>query len=150
MIKKSTKKLMKGKDYVGVGIGAVIINDEGKMLLAQRGPKAKNERGKWEFPGGGVEFGDTMEETIKREMKEELGIIIETYQQLPVLDHIIKDEAQHWITSGFIAKIKKGTPAIKEFEKCSGIGWFSLKEMEKLPLSIPTSAYVNILKKIGY
>lgn len=142
--------MKKGIDYIGVGIGAVIVDTEGKMLLSKRGPKAKNERGKWEFPGGGVEFGDTMEETIKREMKEELGITIETYQQLPVLDHIIRDEDQHWITSGFISKIRKGTPTIHEPEKCSAIGWFSLSQMAKMELSVPTKAYLKILKKIGY
>ncbi len=142
--------MKKGIDYIGVGIGAVIIDKNGKMLLSQRGPKAKNERGKWEFPGGGVEFGDTMEATIKREMKEELGIEITTYEQLPVLDHIIKEEGQHWITSGFISRIKKGKPTIKEPEKCSALGWFSLSEMRKMNLSVPTKAYMKILKKIGY
>lgn len=144
------KNLVRGTDYVGVGIGAVIINKDSKMLLAKRGPKAKNEKGKWEFPGGSVEFGHTMEETVKREMMEELGIEITTYQQLPVIDHIIKQESQHWVTSGFIAKIKKGKPVIKEKEKCSEIGWFSLSEMEKMDLTIPTRSYMNILKRIGY
>lgn len=142
--------MKKGSDYIGVGIGAVIVDKNGKMLLSQRGPKANNERGKWEFPGGGVEFGDTMEATIKREMKEELGIEITTYEQLPVLDHILKEEGQHWITSGFISRIKKGKPTIKEPEKCSALGWFTLSEMGKMDLSVPTKVYMKILRKIGY
>lgn len=142
--------MKKGKDYVGVGIGAIIIDSNGRLLLSQRGPKARNEVGKWEFPGGSVEFGDTMEQTIKREIKEELGVDIATYQQLPVLDHILKEEGQHWITSGFISKIKRGKPTIKEPDKCSAIGWFTLKEMGKMELSVPTKAYLKVLKKIGY
>ncbi|MBD3279522.1 MAG: NUDIX domain-containing protein, partial [Candidatus Pacebacteria bacterium] len=59
-----------GKDHIGVGVGALIFNDEGHLLLTLRGEKAKNERGKWEIPGGAVEFGETIEQALKREMKE--------------------------------------------------------------------------------
>lgn len=140
--------MRKGIDYIGVGIGAVIVNPEGKILLAKRGPKAKNEKGKWEFPGGSVEFGDTMKDTIIREMKEELGIEIELLDRLPVLDHILPEENQHWVTSGFIAKIKKGEPKILEKEKCSEIKWYLLEELEKLPLSVPSQEYVKTLRKM--
>ncbi len=43
---------MQGKDYIGVGVGAMIFNDKGELLLAKRGQAAKNERGCWEIPGG--------------------------------------------------------------------------------------------------
>lgn len=141
--------MKRGIDYIGVGIGAVIINPEGKMLLAKRGQKAKNERGRWEFPGGAVEFGDTMEATIKREMKEELDVEIEVLKLLSPIDHIIPEENQHWVTSTFIAKIVKGAPKIMEQEKCDEIGWFSLEELEKLPLSIASKGSIKQLKKIN-
>lgn len=54
---------------------AIIIND-GKILIAQRAEDQKLA-GKWEFPGGKVESGETPEECLKREIKEELGIKIE-------------------------------------------------------------------------
>lgn len=140
------KKMKKGVDYIGVGIGAVIINDEGKYLLAKRGVRAKNEKGKWEFPGGSVEFGDTMWETIVREMKEELGIEIEPVEHFPPIDHIIPDDNQHWVTSIFISRIIKGDPQIMEPEKCDEINWFTLEEIEKLPLSIATRLNIPQLK----
>lgn len=137
-----------GIDYIGVGIGAVIKDGDGKMLLAKRGKKAKNERGKWEFPGGTVEFGDTMAQTIIREIQEELGVEIELGERLPAIDHIIPEEGQHWVTSGFIAHIKKGMPKIMEPEKCDEIGWFSLEELEKMKdeLSIASMQYLAYLK----
>lgn len=49
-------KCVVGKDCIGVGAGALIFNEDNKMLLALKGKKAKNERGKWEIPGGAVEF----------------------------------------------------------------------------------------------
>jgi ADP-ribose pyrophosphatase YjhB (NUDIX family) len=56
--------MKKGVDFIGVGVGAIILNDEGKVFLAKRGHKAKNERGTWEFPGGGVEFGEKLVDAI--------------------------------------------------------------------------------------
>ncbi len=53
--------MRKGVDYIGVGVGGVIFNDEGKVFLAKRGAAARNEAGKWEFPGGAVEFNPEKE-----------------------------------------------------------------------------------------
>lgn len=138
--------MKKGVDYIGVGVGAIILNDKGEVFLAKRGLKAKNERGKWEFPGGGVEFGERMADAIKREMKEEYDIEIETIEQLETLDHLIPEEGQHWVAPTFIAKIVKGEPRIMEEGKCDEIGWFGIDSLPK-PLSIITLASVSGLKK---
>jgi 8-oxo-dGTP diphosphatase len=139
--------MKKGKDYIGVGAGALIFNDEGLLLLSLRGKKAKNERGKWEIPGGGVEFGETIEEALKREIKEELDIEIEVTEMLQLCNHIIPDEKQHWVSPTYICKIVSGEPKILEPEKCDRIGWFSIEEAERLPLSIVTKQDIAILKK---
>ena len=57
--------MKRGIDYIGVGVGALLVNDAGAVFLAQRGPAAKNERGLWEFPGGSVEFGETLAEALR-------------------------------------------------------------------------------------
>ena len=139
--------MKRGIDYIGVGIGAVIVNDEGKYLLTKRGGKAKNEKGKWEVPGGGIEFGENMHDAIKREVMEELGIEIEIFDHLPPVDHIIPDEGQHWITSGVISRITAGEPTIMEPEKCDEIGWFSIDEMQDMQLAIPSRKYFKILQE---
>jgi len=43
--------MKKGVDYIGVGVGALIVNKEGKLFLAMRGKETRNESGKWEFSG---------------------------------------------------------------------------------------------------
>lgn len=130
------KNFVKGVHYIGVGVGAVISNDEGKLFLSKRGQKARNEKGTWEFPGGGLEFGDNFEETLIREMKEEFGIDIEVDSQLEAYNHLIPAENQHWVAIAFMCKIKSGTPKILEPEKCEAIGWFSTDEVKSLPLSL--------------
>ena len=127
-----------GIDYIGVAVGALIFNDEGKILLCKRSQNAKNERGCWEAPGGAVEFGETLVHAIAREMKEELDIELEIIKQLPAADHIIPDDKQHWIPTSFICKIKNGKePKIMEPHKCDAIGWFLLDALPS-PLSIIT------------
>jgi len=114
----------RGIDYIGVGIGAIITDNRGRLFLARRGIKAKNERGLWEFPGGSVEFGETMAAALRREMREEFGIEIIVGKLLDVVDHILKEERQHWISPTFLCTIAAGEPHIMEPEKCAEIGWF--------------------------
>ncbi|MBZ0274662.1 MAG: NUDIX domain-containing protein [Anaerolineae bacterium] len=123
-----------GRDVIGVGVGAIVLNDQGEMFLAQRGPNASNERGCWEFPGGRVEFGERLAAAIAREFSEEYGMLIEVGELLTVEDHILPDEGQHWVSPTFIARHVSGEPRILEPEKCSAIGWFTLETLPA-PLS---------------
>lgn len=84
--------MKRGIDYIGVGVGAIIVDNVGRLVLAQRGPQAKNERGLWEFPGGPVEFGERLAGALKREIHEEYGIEIEVGELLDVVNHILPDE----------------------------------------------------------
>src|SRR5512138_3819661 len=118
--------MKRGVDYIGVGVGAAIVDAQGRLFFARRGPRAKNERGLWEFPGGSVEFGETLADALKREMAEEYGIEIEVGDLLDVVDHILPAEGQHWISPTFICRITKGEPEILEPEKCSELGWFDV------------------------
>lgn len=140
--------MKKGVDYIGVGVGAIIVNKEGKLFLAKRGREVRNESGRWEFPGGGVEFGDTLENTLKREMKEEYGIDIKVGELLDVYDHIIPEEHQHWVSPTYICTIIKGKPKILEPHKCDKIGWFTAEEIAKMHLSIITKYnFENFVKR---
>lgn len=140
-------EMKKGVNYIGVGIGAVIINLEGKMFLSKRGQKAQNEKGKWELPGGAMEFGDSFEETIKREVKEEFSIDIDILDNLDPFNHLIPEEKQHWVALCFICKIKGGIPKILEHHKIEKIGWFTIEEAEKLDLTLPAKHNLMQLKE---
>ncbi|MCC7207177.1 MAG: NUDIX domain-containing protein [Anaerolineae bacterium] len=121
--------MRRGVDYIGVGVGAIIVDDEGRVFLARRGPRAGNERGLWEFPGGAVEFGETLRDALVREIREEYGITIAVEDMLTVTDHILPDEGQHWVSPSYVCRIVSGTPVIIEPDKCAEIGWFRLDAM---------------------
>ena len=65
---------------------AVIRRDDGRLLIAQR-PLDGMLGGLWEFPGGKRESGETLEECLKREIREELAIEIEVNKQIGVVKH---------------------------------------------------------------
>jgi mutator protein MutT len=119
----------RGVDFIGVGVGAIIVDGEGRVFLAKRGVQAQNERGLWEFPGGAVEYGETLRDALKREIHEEYGIVIEVGDLLTVTDHILPEEHQHWVSPSYICKIVDGIPTIIEPEKCEEIGWFALENI---------------------
>ncbi len=61
----SVKTGKRGIDYIGVGVGAIIVDGEGRLFMARRGPGAQNERGLWEFPGGSVELGERLADALR-------------------------------------------------------------------------------------
>ena len=136
-----------GVDYIGVSVGSMMFNDKNELFLAKRSQNCKNEKGCWEIPGGGVEFGEKLSDAVKREMKEEYGIDIEILEQFPAADHIIPKENQHWLPTTFLTKIKNNQkPKIMEPNKCDAIGFFSLHSLPS-PLSIITQMDLGYYKK---
>jgi len=117
--------MIRGIDYIGVGVGALIVDDQGRLFLARRGPKAKNERGLWEFPGGAVERGERLADALRREIREEYGVEIAVGDLLDVVDHILPEEGQHWVSPAYLCRIVSGTPTILEPDKCAEIAWFA-------------------------
>ncbi len=133
-----SNNLKAGTDYIGVGVGALIFNQNKELLLMKRGQAAKNEVNKWEIPGGEIQFKETLETALKREIREEVGLEIAVIELLQVIDHIIPQEKQHWIALTYICQIKHGQPTIMEPRKCEQLAWFSLKSAKNLNLSLAT------------
>lgn len=128
--------MQKGIDYIGVGVGVLVFNKDGRVLIAKRGEKARNEKGKWEFPGGSVEFGERCEDAAKREIKEEFDIDIEIIDLLDVVNHIIPQERQHWVSPSFLAKHISGDAKVMESEKISDFKWVKISELDMKELTI--------------
>lgn len=130
-----------GKDFIGVGVGGVIINEKEEILLLFR--KKEPEAGHWCIPGGTVNFFETIEEAILREIDEEVGIKCEILDLLTITDHIIKEEKTHWVSPAFLLRLKEGTPENIEKHKHSDIKWFSINNLPR-NLTITTK---NALEK---
>lgn len=139
--------LVAGVDYIGVGVGAVVISSNGYVLLSQRGLGARNEHFKLECPGGGAERNEPLIDTVVRELQEELGIEVEVVELLGYTDHILEDEGQHWVSLHFLCRHVRGVPHVREIDKCLGVGFFSLDEAEKLDLTQATRQCLRDLRR---
>ncbi|WP_126453536.1 Nudix family hydrolase [Sulfuriflexus mobilis] len=71
---------------------AVVVNPEGQILIARRSPDV-HQGGLWEFPGGKVEAGETVEEALARELHEELGIVPSQARPLIRVHHDYADKS---------------------------------------------------------
>jgi 8-oxo-dGTP diphosphatase len=117
-----------------VGVGAIIICN-GKILLEKRGNEPG--RGKWSIPGGLVELGEPVEQTVIREVKEETGLEVEKPGHIDVVDNIDLDEngriKYHFIIIDFLVKLKGGT--LKAASDAAELRWVALSGMEEYELT---------------
>lgn len=110
-----------------VGVGAVILDENNRILLVLR--KKAPEAGSWSLPGGKVDYMETIEVAVRREIKEELGIDIEILRLLCVTNHIIQAEDIHYVAPTFIARITNGQVKNKEPHALEKVQWFPIDEM---------------------
>ncbi|WP_050607670.1 NUDIX domain-containing protein [Clostridium niameyense] len=131
----------KGRDYIGVGVGAVILNEKRQMLLLLR--ERSPEKGYWCIPGGKVEFGETIEDAIKREVKEEVNVDVEIIKLIGVTNHIVLKEEVHWVAPTFLTKITQGKVKNMEPQKHKDMKWFSINNM-------PSNITITTRKALEY
>lgn len=138
-----------GKDYIGVGCGAFIINDKNQLLLQKRN-KAP-EKDYWSIPGGKLELFETFNEAVKREVKEELGVDVEVIKELGICDHIVRSEGVHWVSPSFLCRITNGQPKIMEPTKHSDMKWISLNNLPDnltITTKVAIQNYSKLIEKI--
>ena len=110
------------KKTIGVG---VIWNQQGQILIDRRRPTGVLG-GFWEFPGGKIETGETVEECIKREICEELGIVIEVCKHLITIAHTYTH--LHVTLIVHHCQYIDGVPQPIE---CDEIRWVNLEELDE-------------------
>ncbi len=106
----------------GVGCGAAIVRD-GRLLLVKRCKPPEADC--WNLPGGKVDFLERVEDAVRREILEEIGVAI-TLDRLLVLVEMIGIDGQHWLSPVYLARIEKGEPENREPDKLAAVEWFPL------------------------
>ena len=115
-----------------VRVVAAIIIENGKVFATQRGYGEFKDG--WEFPGGKIEPGETPEEAIVREIKEELDTEVEVIE---LLDTVEYDYPNFHLSMGcFICKIKSGDLVLKEHEAAKWLTKDTLGSLEWLQSNI--------------
>lgn len=125
---------------IRVGAIALLKNDKDEILMMLR--NREPAKGCWAIPGGKVELYERLEDTIKREMKEELGVEIEVTKFLCNVQDINQEEEQHWIMPVYEAKVIEGIVVNKEPDKHLDLQWFSMNNIPE-NISFMTKMVIN-------
>ena len=100
---------------------AIIVTKDNRVLLGKR--KNSHGEGTWAFPGGHLEFNESIEDCARREVAEETGIKIKNLRYGPYTNDIFADEGKHYVTLFVMADYDSGTPVVKEPQKCEKWAW---------------------------
>ncbi len=114
-----------------VGVGVMIKNKKGQVLLGLR--QGSHGAGEWCFPGGHLEFSETLFQTAIRETKEETGLKVKKCKMISLAEEFryLKSNGRHCVNIGVQAEYKSGVPKVMEKDKCLEWKWFSLKKLPK-------------------
>jgi 8-oxo-dGTP diphosphatase len=118
--------MLKGVDYPGVCVVYYCHDGQGNVLFARRSQNSRDEQGIWDIGGGGVDFGETIENTIKKEIMEEYCAKVLEFEFLGFRDvHRTHNGVKtHWIALDYKVLIDPNGVKIGEPHKFDDIGWF--------------------------
>lgn len=124
-----------------IKVVAAIIVDHGRIFATQRGYGEFKDG--WEFPGGKIEEGETPQQALIREIKEELDTEIEVGELLDVVEYDYP--AFHLSMDCFICTVKSGDLVLKEHEAAKWLTKDTLETVDWLPADL---GLVEKIKKI--
>jgi 8-oxo-dGTP diphosphatase len=126
-----------------LGVGALIFDDQRRILLIERGGEPL--KGWWSLPGGVLETGETLADGIRREVKEETGLIVEPEQMMEVFERIMRDPdgraEYHYVLIDYICRVTGGSlcPA----DDCADARWTTREDCAGLPITEGTLAVIE-------
>lgn len=121
-------------------VAGAIIKDN-KVFSAQRGNKGKTAF-KWEFPGGKIDPGETPEQALARELREELSINVEVHELITAIVDEYEDVILHIDT--YRCSLISGTPTLSEH---INMAWSDKNELDKLEFSPADKPTLDKIKK---
>jgi mutator protein MutT len=124
-------------DHPVVGVGGIVVH-EGKVLLIRRGKEPL--RGRWVVPGGTVELGETLEEALVREMKEETDLAVAPVEMLTIFERIQKDDAEvsyHFVIVDYLCRYEGGEA--RAGSDAEALAWARRDELKQYDL--PAKAF---------
>lgn len=120
---------------------AVLIDADGRVLIAQR-PEGKAFAGLWEFPGGKLETGETPEQTLVRELKEELDIDTRQSCLAPISFVSHRYDAAHLLMLVYACRTWKGF--VRPMEH-TALAWVDVRKLREYPMPAADLPLIPVL-----
>ena len=121
-----------------------LVDPDGRVLLAQR-PEGKPMAGLWEFPGGKVETGETPEQTLIRELEEELGIVVKEACLAPLTFASHTYPEFHLLMPLYICRRWDGLVTAKEGQTLTWVRPNRMRDYPMPPADVPLIAHLTTL-----
>jgi 8-oxo-dGTP diphosphatase len=125
--------MKKGIDYTGIAVCYFCHDGNGNFVMAKRNKNCRDEHDTWDIGGGALEFGDKIEERLKKEIKEEYCTDVIDYEFIGFDDvhrtHLGKKT--HWIALNFKVLVDRRKVKIGEPHKFDDLQWVTLKNLPK-------------------
>ncbi len=120
-----------GIDYIGVTTPFYCHDGKGNFVMHRRSKNCRDEQGTWDFGGGKVELGETLAESVLREVHEEYGVDGVITGLVPAHDIFRKQNGvkTHWLAVPFFVKVDPEKVRINEPHKMDEMGWFRLNTL---------------------
>ena len=125
-------------------VTAAIIENNGKYLITQR-PEGRSNGGRWEFPGGKVDFGEDLQLCLKREIEEEIGIDIQVGEPFGYSSHVYGGGIKHVVLLGFHCKYLSGDIQKKDI---ADFKWLTPREMKDYDVTEADQPFVQKLLRM--
>jgi 8-oxo-dGTP diphosphatase len=122
-----------GRDFPGVGVGLIIRRHDGRILMYRR--LTAPESGSWSIVGGKIDKMEEAAGAARREAEEETGLAIGRVRFAGVVEGILPEEDQHWISLIYATEDFAGEARLVEPDKHSDIRWADIEDLPQ-PLSI--------------
>jgi len=122
----------KGEDFTGITIVFFCHDGDGKVLMSKRSINCRDEHGCWDIGGGGLEHYDSIENTLRKEIKEEYCVDVVDYEFLGYREvhRESGDKKSHWIALDFKVLVNPEGADNGEPHKFEAVDWFN---MDTLP-----------------
>ena len=123
--------LIKGIDHIGVCVVYFCHDGKGEFVMSKRNSNTRDEHGRWDIGGGGLEFGETINETIRKEIQEEYCTDVLDYEFLGYRDvhRIHGEKSTHWIALDFKVRVDREKVRNGEPHKFDEVAWFKLDNL---------------------
>lgn len=119
-----------------VGVGAIVVRD-GRIVVGRR--RGTHGGGSWSPPGGKLDAGEHPIDAVRRELREETGLIACTVEPIRWTSDVIADSGQHYVTLHHLVVVADGEPEVREPDKVETWRWCAWNALPE-PLFAPVAS----------
>jgi len=146
----ATLRTHKGVSFTGISTPFICYDDTGKIFMAKRSKNARDEHGRWDCGSGGLKHGESVEDSMLRELREEYNVTnpinvdflgyFDAFRELP------DGTPTHWVIMSFAVHVNRVDVRIMEPDMVDDSGWF---ELDALPEPLHSAWQTIFLPQFG-